>query len=199
MATQSTVDALERLPEILRQGLDRNLCTCNEVMKIDVIEAIVNGATTLDAVKIETFAADGNGCCTRQVERLIECLCEPTEIPLQQRVEMEKRYTVIETLVEQGNLSTELAERAISTSRKSGKPSLFHLINECDGSPDDVAGVLQQMGQQDGNCLCPKCDGSGTMLFGKGDGSCHLCKQQGSVPLVVAFQWLDNNRCIPGF
>lgn len=65
---------LGRLPLILRQSLDQHLCTCNEVKKVVVINAIANGAITLEAVRKQTFASDGNGCCTRQVERLIECL-----------------------------------------------------------------------------------------------------------------------------
>ena len=68
---------LDRLPPILKKDLDRNLCTCNEVLKIDIINAIVNGAVTLDEVKKQTYATDGNGCCTQQVKRLIECLCAP--------------------------------------------------------------------------------------------------------------------------
>ncbi|MET0082322.1 MAG: (2Fe-2S)-binding protein [Sedimenticola sp.] len=65
---------LDKLPEILKQDIDRNLCVCNEVLKMDVINAIANGATTLEAVKQQTYATDGNGCCTRQVSRLIECI-----------------------------------------------------------------------------------------------------------------------------
>jgi len=44
---------------------------------MDVINAIVGGATTVTEVKSQTYATDGIGCCTRQVERLIECLCLP--------------------------------------------------------------------------------------------------------------------------
>ncbi len=66
---------LDKIPEILKQNLKRNLCVCNEVKKIDVINAIANGATTLEKVKKQTYATDGNGCCTLQVERLIECIC----------------------------------------------------------------------------------------------------------------------------
>lgn len=112
---------------------------------------------------------------------------------------MKKQYTVLNRLVDQGVLSAEVAEQAIALSLKSGKPSLFHLINDCGGDPEDVAELLNRMGEEEGSCLCPKCDGSGSMLFGKGDGSCHLCERQGRVSLTVAFQWLDNNRCIPGF
>ena len=44
---------------------------------MDVIDAIVNGAVTVEEVQRRTYATDGNGCCTRQVERLIECLHAP--------------------------------------------------------------------------------------------------------------------------
>jgi bacterioferritin-associated ferredoxin len=41
---------------------------------MDVINTIANGATTVEEVRNLTFATGGNGCCTRQVERLIECI-----------------------------------------------------------------------------------------------------------------------------
>ncbi|WP_373018022.1 (2Fe-2S)-binding protein [Thiomicrorhabdus sp.] len=69
-------DALEKLPEILKKNLDRNLCVCNEVKKIDVIQAIVDGADTRDKVRAKTYASDGNGCCRLQVEDLLEALNE---------------------------------------------------------------------------------------------------------------------------
>ena len=72
-----TTDPLDKLPPILKKNLDQNLCTCNEVLKIDIINAIVNGATTVEGVKKQTYATMGSGCCTQQVERLIECLCSP--------------------------------------------------------------------------------------------------------------------------
>ena len=65
---------LEKLPEILKRNIDKNLCVCNEVIKMDVINAIANGATTVEQVRSRTYATGGNGCCTRQVERLIECI-----------------------------------------------------------------------------------------------------------------------------
>ncbi len=68
-------DALDKLPSILKKNLERNLCTCNEVQKIRIIEAIANGATTLEAVRQKTYATDGIGCCKQQVSRLIECIC----------------------------------------------------------------------------------------------------------------------------
>jgi len=66
---------LDKLPDILKQNLRRNLCVCNEVKKIDVMNAIANGANTIMKVRNHTYATGGNGCCTRQVERLIECIC----------------------------------------------------------------------------------------------------------------------------
>jgi len=68
-------DSLDKLPPVLKKNLDRNLCTCNEVLKMDIINAIVNGATTVEDIKKQTYATVGSGCCTQQVERLIECLC----------------------------------------------------------------------------------------------------------------------------
>ncbi len=68
-------DPIDKLPSVLKNDLNRNLCTCNEVLKIDVINAIVNGATTVEEIKKKTYATLGIGCCTQQVERLIECLC----------------------------------------------------------------------------------------------------------------------------
>ncbi len=44
---------------------------------MDIINAIVNGATTVAEITKQTSATDGIGCCTQQVERLIECLCSP--------------------------------------------------------------------------------------------------------------------------
>ena len=70
-------DSLDKLPPILKKNLGRNLCTCNEVLKMDIINAIVNGATTVGDIKKQTYATVGSGCCTQQVERLIECLCSP--------------------------------------------------------------------------------------------------------------------------
>jgi len=68
---------LDKLPPILKKNLDRNLCVCNEVLKMDIINAIINGATTVGEIKKQTYATMGSGCCTQQVERLIECLCSP--------------------------------------------------------------------------------------------------------------------------
>jgi NAD(P)H-nitrite reductase large subunit len=76
---------LDKLPPILKDNLDKNLCVCNEVIKMDIINAIVNGATTVEEVKKVTYATMGSGCCTQQVERLIECLCAPKIIKRRRR------------------------------------------------------------------------------------------------------------------
>ena len=69
---------LDKLPPMLKEDLDKNLCTCNDVSRRDIINAIVNGATTVQEVKNQTYATMGSGCCTLQVEQLIECLCSPS-------------------------------------------------------------------------------------------------------------------------
>lgn len=56
---------------------------------MEVINAIVNGAVTLEAVQKQTYAATGAGCCVQQVERLIECLCAPE--PRKRRGRIKKR------------------------------------------------------------------------------------------------------------
>ena len=65
---------VEKLPPILKKDLDSNLCVCNEVNKMDIINAIANGANTVEMVREQTYATDGNGCCKNQVGRLIECI-----------------------------------------------------------------------------------------------------------------------------
>ena len=77
MKSDVGVNSMDKLPPVLRQNLDKILCTCNDVPKIDIINAIANGATTVEAVRKQTFATMGTGCCVQQVERLIECLCAP--------------------------------------------------------------------------------------------------------------------------
>ena len=75
MKIDTVKNPLDKLPPILKKNLDRNLCVCNEVLKMDIINAIVNGAATVEEIKKQTYATVGSGCCTQQVERLIECLC----------------------------------------------------------------------------------------------------------------------------
>ena len=77
MKVDPATNPLDKLPAILNKDFDRNLCVCNDVLKMDIINAILNGASTVEEVKKQTYATDGIGCCTRQVERLIECLCSP--------------------------------------------------------------------------------------------------------------------------
>jgi len=77
LKTDPVTNPLDKLPSILKKNLDRNLCVCNDVLKRDIISAIVNGATTVEEIKKQTYATMGSGCCTQQVEHLIECLCSP--------------------------------------------------------------------------------------------------------------------------
>ncbi|MCW8929099.1 MAG: (2Fe-2S)-binding protein [Gammaproteobacteria bacterium] len=74
MKNKPSSDPLDKLPENLKKNLDRNLCVCNDVPKMDIINAIANGAMTIGEVRKETYATMGSGCCTQQVKRLIECL-----------------------------------------------------------------------------------------------------------------------------
>ena len=71
---KTIANPLEHLPDILKKDLDGNLCVCNEVPKMTIINAIAAGADTLEKVRAQTYATDGVGCCARQVERIIECL-----------------------------------------------------------------------------------------------------------------------------
>lgn len=75
MKVDPDTNPLDKLPPALKKDLDKNLCVCNEVPKMDIINAIINGAATVGEVKKQTYATMGSGCCTQQVERLIECLC----------------------------------------------------------------------------------------------------------------------------
>lgn len=77
LKTDLDSNLLDKLPSILKKDLDKNLCTCMDVPKMDIINAILSGADTLEKVKKQTYAATGAGCCVQEVERLIECLCAP--------------------------------------------------------------------------------------------------------------------------
>jgi NAD(P)H-nitrite reductase large subunit len=77
LKNKPATNPLDKLPPVLKKDLRRDLCTCNQVLKIDIINAIIDGATTVEAVKKQTYATMGSGCCKQQVERLIECLCSP--------------------------------------------------------------------------------------------------------------------------
>jgi bacterioferritin-associated ferredoxin len=68
---------LDKLPDFHRDSLGKNLCVCNEIPKIKIIDAIIGGATTVEEIRQQTYATDGNGCCRLQVEKLIEYLTDP--------------------------------------------------------------------------------------------------------------------------
>jgi len=73
--TDPIENALEKLPDSLKKNLEKNLCVCNEVPKIKIITAIVNGATSIADIKKQTYATMGSACCKLQVQKLIDCLC----------------------------------------------------------------------------------------------------------------------------
>ncbi len=50
---------LGKLPPILREDLDKNLCVCMDVPGIDTNNAIVNGASTVKKVKKKDLCRDG--------------------------------------------------------------------------------------------------------------------------------------------
>ena len=74
MKSNLVKNLLEKLPDTLKQNTNKNLCACNEVVKMDAINTIANGTITVEEVRNRTYATGGNGCCTRQVEWLIECI-----------------------------------------------------------------------------------------------------------------------------
>ncbi|MGE4502994.1 MAG: bacterioferritin-associated ferredoxin [Thiomicrospira sp.] len=67
-------EALAKLPEILKRDLEDNLCVCNQVVKIHVIDVIAQGADTVQKVQQQTYASDGTGCCKRQIQALINAI-----------------------------------------------------------------------------------------------------------------------------
>jgi bacterioferritin-associated ferredoxin len=74
---KSVPDPLKKLPTVLKQNLDKNLCICMDVPRMDIINAIADGADTVEEVKRITSATMGSQCCVQQVERLIECIHKP--------------------------------------------------------------------------------------------------------------------------
>ena len=77
MSGKPIPNPLEKLPPVLKQNLDKNLCICMDVPKMDIINAIADGADTVEEVKRITCATMGSQCCVQQVERLIECIHKP--------------------------------------------------------------------------------------------------------------------------
>lgn len=73
----TTDEALEKLPELLKRDLTQPLCVCNQVIKLAVIEAIAQGADTVEKVQQKTCASDGTGCCKHQIQDLINAIVMP--------------------------------------------------------------------------------------------------------------------------
>lgn len=64
------------LPRELVNNLERNVCTCYDVSKQQIIDAYMNGAVTFEQVTQKTYACQGSACCEKQVERLVNTLNE---------------------------------------------------------------------------------------------------------------------------
>jgi len=62
------------LPRVLVNNLDRNVCTCYDVSKRQLIEAYMNGAVTFQELTQTTYACQGSGCCEKQVHKLIDVM-----------------------------------------------------------------------------------------------------------------------------
>jgi len=58
---------------------------------MDIINAIANGAITVEEVRKQTYATTGTGCCTQQVERLIEYLSAPEPRKRRRKLKMAKQ------------------------------------------------------------------------------------------------------------
>lgn len=67
-------EAIAILPDLLKRDLDQPLCVCNQVIKRTIIEAIAQGADSLQKVQQQTYASDGTGCCKRQIQALIDTI-----------------------------------------------------------------------------------------------------------------------------
>ena len=55
LKTDRDTHPLDKLPSILKKNLDKNLCVCNELPKMDIINAIVKGAIMVGEVKKQTY------------------------------------------------------------------------------------------------------------------------------------------------
>jgi NAD(P)H-nitrite reductase large subunit len=86
---------LDKLPDFHRDSLHKHLCVCNEIPKIKIVDAIIAGANTVEDVRKQTYATDGNGCCRLQVERLLEYLYEPK--PVNSNCLKEEKYEIRKT------------------------------------------------------------------------------------------------------
>jgi NAD(P)H-nitrite reductase large subunit len=76
MSSEVIRNPVDKLPPELQIDLEKNLCTCMDVPRIDIINAIANGAHTVEAVRRQTSATLGSKCCVQQIKRLIDCICK---------------------------------------------------------------------------------------------------------------------------
>lgn len=64
--------ANERWEKEKLKSPNRNLCTCYDVPKKDIMMVIEKGAHTIDSVSAKTYGCQGSRCCERQVQFLID-------------------------------------------------------------------------------------------------------------------------------
>lgn len=53
---------------------DYVVCGCNNVWRDEIVKAIEQGATTVEAIKEKTLASTGCGTCQPEVERILKDL-----------------------------------------------------------------------------------------------------------------------------
>jgi NAD(P)H-nitrite reductase large subunit len=66
-------------PELIPDSAQ--ICDCNAVSKAQIIEAVLTGARTVEAVSGLTRACTGCGSCRPEVERIVALACRGLEVP----------------------------------------------------------------------------------------------------------------------
>lgn len=64
------------IPRLLSTNLERNVCTCYDVSKQQLIDAYMNGAVSFAELTQKTYACQGIAGCEKQVHNLINVLNE---------------------------------------------------------------------------------------------------------------------------
>lgn len=79
MTATPTSERLNNLPAEIKEDLHYNLCVCHGIKKIDIVNAILEGATTCDEVAEKTGGWKGIGCCYLRIKDLINKIqsCNP--------------------------------------------------------------------------------------------------------------------------
>jgi NAD(P)H-nitrite reductase large subunit len=78
VATNDTTPPADRVPDAAQ------ICDCNAVTKAQIVEAVLNGARSVQAVSDATRACTGCGSCRPQVQMIVELVARseaPVEVP----------------------------------------------------------------------------------------------------------------------